>query len=112
MCCVKQNFYNPSNLVTTNVSEHIKFCDSLFLIIISLQVVKKKNKSNVLVFTKVQGVKECSSNRKERKTSPPVIGLISSHKQAASGTLGVRDKERAIELHNPSPGRRQCQSLP
>lgn len=42
-----------------------------------------------------------------RKTSPPVISLISSHKQAASGTLGVRDKERAIELHNPSPGHRQ-----
>lgn len=40
-------------------------------------------------------------------------GLISSHKQAASGTLGLRDKKKAIQLHNPSPGLSAVsQSLP
>lgn len=61
----------------------------------------------------------CSYKRKERKTSPPVTGLISSHKQAASGSLGLRDSKKkksggvgwAAELHNPSPGCRQCHKV-
>lgn len=49
--------------------------------------------------------------RKERKTPPPVTELISSHKQAASGTLGLRDKKRPVELPNPSPDRHQCHKV-
>lgn len=53
----------------------------------------------------------CRRTRKQRKTSPPVTGLISSHKEAAGGTLGLRDKKRPSELHNPSPGLRQCHKV-
>lgn len=65
-------------------------------------------KLNALIYTKVQGVAVCSRRSRQRKTPPPVTGLISSHKQAASSTLCLRDKKRAIELHNLSPGRRHC----
>lgn len=76
-----------------------------------LQIDLQKQK-NVLICTEVQGVSVCAvAKRKERKTPPPVRGLISSHKQAASSARGLRDKKAAIELHNPSPGLRQCHKV-